>query len=343
MSGGAANPEHPSALDAFESRLVWILGSPRTGSTWLLRLLIHPWRISADGRTGMRRPRLGKASLRRWRAPDVVAVNESYLPAHLTPITSPGPERGRQPSTREFLLHSRRAADPSYFFSDQFAEVWRAETRRMALARFRAQADAAAREHALHDPLVVIKEPNGSHGAELLMSLFPRARLIFLIRDGRDVLDSLMDAHRRGGWLGGQGGFDPADRERRLQFVRTHARHWVNAMNAVQSAFDAHPPELRRRVVYEEMRSDPNAVVRPLDDWLGLGRGDRELEQAISDCAFESIPRIKRGPGRDRRAARPGLWRENFTAEEQKIAAEIMGEKLEELGYPVSAGAAEAP
>ena len=29
-------------LDAFESRLVWIFGSTRSGSTWLLRLLCHP-------------------------------------------------------------------------------------------------------------------------------------------------------------------------------------------------------------------------------------------------------------------------------------------------------------
>ena len=48
---------------------------------------------------------------------------------------------------------------------------------------------------------MVIKEVNGSHGADLVMSLFPRSKMIFLVRDGRDVLDSLLDANKEGGWM----------------------------------------------------------------------------------------------------------------------------------------------
>src|SRR5215212_9368239 len=40
----------------FESRLAWILGAPRTGSTWLLRLLIHPWILARGTDKGMRAP-----------------------------------------------------------------------------------------------------------------------------------------------------------------------------------------------------------------------------------------------------------------------------------------------
>src|SRR4051812_40349064 len=60
---------------AFESRLVWIMGAPRTGSTWLLRLLIHPWILARGTPSGLRAPlpRRGR------RLPDVVPIDESYL------------------------------------------------------------------------------------------------------------------------------------------------------------------------------------------------------------------------------------------------------------------------
>ena len=47
----------------------------------------------------------------------------------------------------------------------------------------------------------MIKEPNGSHGADVVMSILSRSRMIFQLRDGRDVIDSILHAHSGGGWL----------------------------------------------------------------------------------------------------------------------------------------------
>jgi len=44
------------------------------------------------------------------------------------------------------------------------------------------------------DPLCVIKEPNGSQGAGFILFRLPCSRLLFLLRDGRDVVDSELDA-----------------------------------------------------------------------------------------------------------------------------------------------------
>ncbi|HEU4493834.1 MAG TPA: sulfotransferase, partial [Rubrobacteraceae bacterium] len=51
------------------------------------------------------------------------------------------------------------------------------------------------------DDYLVIKEPNGSVGAPLLMEAFPESRMILLVRDPRDVVASVLDAAREGGWL----------------------------------------------------------------------------------------------------------------------------------------------
>lgn len=71
------------AQEIVESRFVWIFGSPRTGSTWLLRMLLWPWRLAANP-TGLRPP----VSVRRG-GPPIVPVNESHLPLHLTPQKVP--------------------------------------------------------------------------------------------------------------------------------------------------------------------------------------------------------------------------------------------------------------
>jgi hypothetical protein len=52
----------------------------------------------------------------------------------------------------------------------------------------------------LENEYLVIKEPNGSVGAPLLMEALPESRMILLIRDPRDVAASTMDARRTGGW-----------------------------------------------------------------------------------------------------------------------------------------------
>src|SRR5688500_3676624 len=105
------SPETALALtESTERRLVWIMGSPRTGSTWLLRLLCHPWGVGRTP-TGIDQSRF------RPRGLDVVPVNESYLMHHLGPMKEALPEPGAGDGG-SLLLNDLRASDPAYFFSD---------------------------------------------------------------------------------------------------------------------------------------------------------------------------------------------------------------------------------
>jgi hypothetical protein len=262
----------------------------------------------------------------------VVPIDESYLLHHLAPLVPVPDELSEQPATDEFVLNGARRSDPAYFFSDAYSEAWAPGLRRLVLARLHAASDRAAQQHNISDPLILIKEPNGSHAAELLMSLVPRSRLIFLLRDGRDVIDSLLDARAAEGWVGSPN-MDLADPEERLAFVRRQARLWLNSTNAVQSAYAAHPPELRTTVRYEDLRRDTLDTIRPVVEWLGLGRGEAALRDAVEANAFEALPGFAKGPGTPRRAASPGLWRENMTPAEQEAMLEVIGPKLAELGY----------
>jgi hypothetical protein len=155
--------------------------------------------------------------------------------------------------------------------------------------------------------------------------------MLFLLRDGRDVVDSMLDAQSDGGWLAG---LTPVESElQRLEFVRRRSRLWVIRTMTVQRAFDAHPPQLRFRVRYEDLRENTLAALRAIVDWLELDRSDEQLQAAVDALNFESYPSRAKGPGKALRAASPGLWRENMSEPEQEAMSEIMGKPLEALGY----------
>lgn len=322
--------------EELESKLVWILGSPRSGSTWLLEMLCDPFRVDPEHPLGFR---WGP----RWQGvARALPVNEFGIGGHLAPRMPEDPDPTIEvdgdvlPRTQPRI----NGYFSSYAFSAAFADVWRPEARRLTLVRLHAVI-ARAREAGLNlppdDPLLVIKEVNGSHAADLIMSLFPRSRMIFLARDGRDVLDSLLDAHGPGGWLEKLEWRRPSfetEYERRA-FVRRNSLLWRGRMTACARAYAAHEPELRIRVRYEDLLADTGGQIEHLARWLGLPFGPKRSAAIAEAHDFTKIPESGRGSGMIARSATPGAWRQGLAAEEQRTAEEIMGPTLTELGYEV--------
>ena len=180
---------------------------------------------------------------------------------------------------------------------------------------------------------MLIKEPNGSQSADIIRGALPRARFLFLLRDGRDVVDSDLAAHQPGAWVTKEfPGAEGISERERLGFVVQSARKWLWRTEVTQRAYDAHPgPKLTIR--YEDLLVDAPGQMRMLLDWLGLAMADGELRAALDRHAFESVPAERRGSLEFFRAASPGLWRENLNVEEQAAMEEVMGPKLRELGY----------
>jgi hypothetical protein len=276
-----------------EGRLVWMLGSPRSGSTWLMALL-------------------GAGS-------DVRKLNEPLIGLHLgvtlgdtLPIEPYG-------DPHVYRIDQFRREDSDYFFSAASEPVWRPRLRTLILDRFASQ--LGDRRYA------VIKEPHGSQAAEVLMSLFPRSRMIFLLRDGRDVVDSMLDAVRPDGWLIGLlNGFQAMERSSAL---RAQAYLWRWRTEAVQSAFETHPEELRMLVRYEDLRKDPATVIDAIADWLDLD--PRPMLELAARTTADQVRDHSRGAFI--RSAAPSLWRAHLSAAERAEVNGILRETLLKLGY----------
>ena len=73
---------------------------------------------------------------------------------------------------------------------------------------------------------------------------------------------------------------------------------------------------------------------------FGLLAGERKLREVAERHAFDRTSGKQRGSGKEKRFAEPGRWRENLTLPERAAMRELMGGKLEELGYaePLTVG-----
>jgi Sulfotransferase family len=281
-----------------EDRLAWIFGSSRSGSTWLLRML-----ADLRGVVPIDDPHLGH-HLGVWR-PIPLAWGACEDPPELT------------------TLLDLMADQPGYFFSERHRDSWWEPLRELIRTRFAAQAES-------DEPLTyVVKEP-GSHAAPLLAELFPASKLIFLLRDGRDVVDSWMAAYQDGTWAIQKGAF-PVAPEGRIPLVRWLSAVWASRCRAVRQAFEAHSPAGRVLIRYEELRERPVESVEEICRMLDLDR--LRVPEVVARHSFEQAPSEARGPKREMRSATPGAWRENLSAEEQEAMHEVLGETLEELGY----------
>jgi hypothetical protein len=294
-------------------RLAWILGSSRSGSTWLLRMLSE--------------------------LSDVLPIDDPHLGHHLG-VWRPIPLAWATAEERPDLttLTELKRDKPDYFFSDRYRDRWMPALRDLIATRFDAQAQELAGERQVEEPMVVVKEP-GSHVADLLFELFPESRLVWLLRDGRDVVDSWVDAYSRGSWAV-EGGAYPLASEGRPHLVRWLASVWVYRTEVVQRTFERHPPERRVVVRYEGLRADPARELARVCETLDLAVPPDRLRSIADAHAYERVSAAEKGTGKVVRAASPGAWRSNLSAEEQRALLEIMGDKLAELRYLAGAAAA---
>ena len=334
--GYSATAGLPFDDQEFESRIVWIWTMARSGSTWLLQMLAHPlkldWSHDSEDPLGFLAPPAWQGTV------DAIPVDTTFVANHLLPTA--GAENYSEdlvPVTFSSALGLRKRAN--YFFSSKYEDAWRPEVRRMMLVRYHRIVERTAARYEVRSPLVFLKEAGGGHAAPLVMSMFPRSKLLFLVRDGRDVVDSQTAANQPGTWLPVSGWQTPEERE---IFVRRWARTWAGDVAAIERAFEAHPPELRRMVRYEDLLADPAASLGPLVEWLGLQRNEQWLERAVEANAFDSIAPEQKGPKKFFRSATPGAWRKNLTEEEAATLEGVMGDKLRGLGYPVTDGASDA-
>jgi hypothetical protein len=285
-----------------ENRLAWIFGSSRSGSTWLLKML-----SDLEG---------------------VVPVDDPHLGHHLgvwRPIPLAWAACEDPPELKTLL--DVKAEEPGYFFAERYRDAWKEPLRELITARFEAQAADTGVADPAGAAAFVVKEP-GSHVAPFLADLFPRSKVIFLLRDGRDVVDSWLDAYSEGSWAIPGGAF-PVSEEGRIPLIKWLSDVWAYRSRAVKEAYDSREPADRIQIRYEELRSDTETWMTQVCEMIGIDT--ERVPEVVEGHRFEKLPQT--GRRLFTRQAQPGGWRDNLSLAEQEAMHEAMGDALAEFGY----------
>ena len=175
--------------------------------------------------------------------------------------------------------------------------------------------------------LVGDKTPSYVLSLPTLHGLWPTAKFVHIIRDGRDVCLSMLN------WLSEKG--QVAARRRATWTedpVSTAALWWKHRVRLGREDGNALRPELYYEIRYETLVSQPATECAALCDFLGLPYHEAMLK------FYEG--REKADPGLDAKKAwrpiTPGLrdWRSQMTLDDIERFEAAAGDLLDELGYP---------
>jgi hypothetical protein len=189
--------------------------------------------------------------------------------------------------------------------------------------------DAARHSHPRHGPedYLVVGEHNGSAGAPLLMESLPESRMILLVRDPRDVMASILDGARKGGWIHQWGGENSMWEHEILveegpdAYVRRLAKRYLSEVGCAKRAYDLHRGR-KVLVKYEDLRVDTLKTMKRIYSVLEIPVDSEELEQVVAAHSWENISEKNKGTGRFNRKATPGGWKVDLTPEQVRIIEE---------------------
>ena len=216
-------------------------------------------------------------------------------------------------------------SNPHYFFSQQHKNNWIPYLRKLILARIFSEIQNMSNK-------VIIKDPVGSIGTDIISTCLPKSKLIFLVRDGRDVLDSRMDMHKPYSWGGLQ---QFTNTHEKLLAIAYYSKLWVSNMTDIAKGFSSHESSLKLLIKYEDLKKNTFGETKKIYDFIGTKISDEELRKIIEYHDFKNIPNFDKGSGKFNRTAKVGGWKENFSYEEKKLMNEIMNDTLKKYGYAV--------
>jgi hypothetical protein len=170
------------------------------------------------------------------------------------------------------------------------------------------------------------KTPNNIYAIPNILTWYPNAKVIHLIRDGRDVVCSLRH-HRKEHIKNGK--IVPRHNNNPIGLC---AQKWLEETSA-GLPFRNHPRYLE--VIYEQFLEDPEAILKKVCDFIEEDYSPQMLDTSIVTKCSQLIGSKLNNPGADRPIERGSLnrWEKDLTPEEQHTFNNIAGHLLIALGY----------
>jgi hypothetical protein len=219
--------------------------------------------------------------------PDVAEVpSETHLFSH-----------GLVPLLERFQHRDASAPDVGFVYADRAAVI----------GHLRALCDTVFDHFREGRRVVSERTPLHVNHLPVIHEIYPDARIVHIIRDGRDVARSLS----RQEWGPGS--------------VADAAREWEGSVRSGRGA--GLGEEIYREIRYERLLDDPGREIEALYAWLGL-----DPEAGLPPALDAARRRANIGPS-SRGGVGVGKWRDEWEAADLAAFNEVAGPLLAELGY----------
>lgn len=251
-----------------------------------------------------------------------------FIPKLIKVLDEPGDDSRRR--TLELLTTHRRWPD-FQLDADELGVAFGRIEPFTAGAALRAFYEAYARHEA--KPRWGDKTPGYARRMRKIQSVLPEAHFIHLIRDGRDVALSQIEAHHG------------------AESVSEAAQSWIGGI--AKARRNAHRIEHYMEARYEDLVTDAEPVLRQVCTFVDLPydptmlryheRATERLSEIARDferSGQEAIPADVRAEQHARVASAPqsqraGRWRNEMGTDDREAFEAVAGELLAELGYEV--------
>jgi hypothetical protein len=173
----------------------------------------------------------------------------------------------------------------------------------------------AAVSGATGDTVLVEKTPSNLFHAQRILRRFPEARIVEVLRDGRDVCVSMQYRAAVTAWA-------PRNREEQI-------RLWVEAVRFGMTVRSAPETAGRWHVFqFEAAKRDPRHAITELFTFCGL-----PFDGALVDRVVEATDFSRMGDGEMFRRGAVGDWKTHFDDADRALFARLAGETLTLAGY----------
>lgn len=288
-----------STTDVLNKDMFFVMGMQKSGTTWLMNLL--------DGH------------------PEICCWGEGHFPNVLWPALKNGLAHynGRVTRWHEKFEEIGLAQMPPRFTQNDLHLLYATAI----LASFSKTKGFGSAK------CVGEKTPDNLFGCNRLASLFPKAKFIHIIRDGRDgvlsawkMYDAMKSVSHRKKWKSFP------------EYVEYYASTWSKSVR-IGRQFHEHFPERYAQVRYEDLHSEAHGQLSRLLEFLAV---DTSAE-AIALCQKAGAFKAKSGgrrPGEEdpRSFFRKGVvgdWKNGLGADAQACFLSKAGKTLVSLGYTV--------
>jgi Sulfotransferase family len=182
---------------------------------------------------------------------------------------------------------------------------------------FRAMLEEYAAEHAPGKTRIGEKTPLHLLSVPTLMEWYPQGRVVCIVRDGRDVVLSLLNMS----W----------NHEHRL---RPLCMNWMRLLKIAED-YQQQYPERFLLIRYEDLLDKPQEILQQVDEFLGLKFEPQQLDASAQPTNV--VPEAERGwKGQALEQVDPSrkaTWKKKATPQQLLVMNTLMGKALRHMGY----------